>query len=119
MYSGYPSQPAYAGPPPNTFNPHANAGAPAWQQHPQAGYPTQGQGYPNDPSTSASAMSIASDPDAFARMYNSHLASLTFNSKPIITNLTVMAHEHVQQMANVVARCLDEHIVQVSIWEML
>jgi pre-mRNA cleavage complex 2 protein Pcf11 len=60
-------------------------------------------------------MSIATDPDAFARMYNSHLASLTFNSKPIITNLTVMAHEHVQQMANVVARCLDEHIVQVSI----
>ncbi|CAO1617959.1 unnamed protein product [Parajaminaea phylloscopi] len=54
------------------------------------------------------------DPNGFAAMYNAHLATLTFNSKPIITNLTVMAHENVQQMANVIARCIDEHITQVQ-----
>lgn len=44
-------------------------------------------------------------------MYNSHLKSLTFNSKPIITNLTVIAHDHVR-MSTVVAKCIDDHIMQ-------
>lgn len=56
---------------------------------------------------------FAADHNAFAGMFQAHLATLTFNSKPIITNLTVMAHENAGQMANTVARCIDEHITQV------
>ncbi|KAN0061413.1 mRNA 3' end processing factor [Thecaphora frezii] len=55
---------------------------------------------------------VATNPDAFARMFQEHLASLTFNSKPIITNLTIIAHEHVHRMASVVAKTLDDHIMQ-------
>lgn len=44
-------------------------------------------------------------------MYNSHLKSLTFNSKPIITNLTVIAQDHIR-MSAVVAKCIDDHIMQ-------
>ncbi|CEH13287.1 mRNA cleavage and polyadenylation factor I/II complex, subunit Pcf11 [Ceraceosorus bombacis] len=51
-----------------------------------------------------------SDPDSFAAMYHGQLSQLTFNSKPIITGLTILAHEHAGDMANVIAQVLDEHI---------
>lgn len=57
-------------------------------------------------------LAIGTDPHAFAKMYHSHLKSLTFNSKPIITNLTVIAHDHSARMSAVVAKCLDDHIMQ-------
>ncbi|PWN26679.1 hypothetical protein BDZ90DRAFT_241074, partial [Jaminaea rosea] len=98
MYHGY----QYSGPPPHNGAPPPTA---AWN----GGYQQQQQHSPAPP---AQAPPYGSDPNAFAAMYKSHLASLTFNSKPIITNLTVMAHENVQSMANVVARCIDEHITQ-------
>lgn len=47
-------------------------------------------------------------------MFRGQLASLTFNSKPIITNLTVIALENAGQLASVVAQCLEEHIISVS-----
>lgn len=100
MYHGY----QYSGPPPHNGAPPPTA---AWN----GGYQQQQQHPPAPP---AQAPPYGSDPNAFAAMYKSHLASLTFNSKPIITNLTVMAHENVQSMANVVARCIDEHITQVK-----
>lgn len=43
-----------------------------------------------------------------------NLSTLNFNSKPVITNLTLFAHEHLVRMSGVVASCLDEHLRNVS-----
>ncbi|SPO29376.1 related to PCF11 component of pre-mRNA 3`-end processing factor CF I [Ustilago trichophora] len=94
MYGAPPPQHGYAAP------------APQYGAHAQA-YPAQPPQQPVDPN-----LAIATDPNAFAKMYNSHLKSLTFNSKPIITNLTVIAHDHAARMSAVVAKCLDDHIMQ-------
>ncbi|CBQ68681.1 related to PCF11 component of pre-mRNA 3`-end processing factor CF I [Sporisorium reilianum SRZ2] len=85
-------QPGYGAPPPQPQYGYA-------QQHPQ-------------PPAAAAPVDIGTDPVAFASMYNSHLKSLTFNSKPIITNLTVIAHDHAARMATVVAKTIDDHIMQ-------
>lgn len=58
---------------------------------------------------------LATDANAFAQMFKSHLASLTFNSKPIITNVTIIAQDYVQHMAVVVVQCIEEHILNVSL----
>ncbi|KPV74576.1 uncharacterized protein RHOBADRAFT_8287, partial [Rhodotorula graminis WP1] len=44
------------------------------------------------------------------RFFSQQLQGLTFNSKPIITALTLFAHEHLLRMSGVVAQCLDEHL---------
>ncbi|SPO28498.1 related to PCF11 component of pre-mRNA 3`-end processing factor CF I [Ustilago trichophora] len=94
MYGAPPPQHGYAAP------------APQYGVHPHV-YPAQPPQQPVDPN-----LAIGTDPNAFAKMYNSHLKSLTFNSKPIITNLTVIAHDHAARMSAVVAKCLDDHIMQ-------
>ncbi|GAK67988.1 pre-mRNA cleavage factor cfi subunit [Moesziomyces antarcticus] len=97
MY-GAPAQHGYAAPPPPQYGaqqPHYGA--------PAAMPPHMAAPDPN--------LAIGTDPNAFANMYNSHLKSLTFNSKPIITNLTVIAHDHAATMSAVVAKCLDDHIM--------
>ncbi|SPO38650.1 related to PCF11 component of pre-mRNA 3`-end processing factor CF I [Pseudozyma flocculosa] len=125
MYAGQnfgaPPQPPYAGPPPTYAGPPPT--------HPAAHRPTppgQAYGAPlqyGGPPPQASSMGqghvgghdpllIATNPDAFARMFREHLAALTWNSKPIINNLTIIAHEHIHRMASVVAKSLDDHIMQ-------
>ncbi|UZJ51958.1 hypothetical protein CBS101457_001278 [Exobasidium rhododendri] len=108
MYNGsYQSYGQGSYPPP----PVANYGGPV-QAAPQF-YPSPAPAAPYyqqpDP-----ALQVATDPNAFALMFKAQLASLTFNSKPIITNLTILSHEHVQRMSQVVARCLEEHVLTCS-----
>lgn len=87
--------------------PQPGYGAPP-QRAPQYGYP---QHQPQPQPHAAAPVDIGSDPAAFAAMYNSHLKTLTFNSKPIITNLTVIAHDHAARMSAVVAKAIDDHIM--------
>ncbi|BGO97418.1 pre-mRNA cleavage complex 2 protein Pcf11 [Rhodotorula toruloides] len=53
---------------------------------------------------------VAQDPNSFRRYFTQQLQGLTFNSKPIITSLTLFAHEHVVRMSGVVAQCMEEHL---------
>lgn len=57
---------------------------------------------------------VAVDPNSFRRYFSQQLQGLTFNSKPIITSLTLFAHEHLVRMSGVVAQCLEEHLRTVS-----
>lgn len=92
-----------------------NSGYPSYGQPSPHYPPQQGQAYAPQPSQHVNpALAVATDPNAFAQMFKSHLAALTFNSKPLITNLTVISHEHAARMSAVVAQCLDEHILSVS-----
>ncbi|ANB11561.1 mRNA 3' end processing factor [Sugiyamaella lignohabitans] len=45
--------------------------------------------------------------------YLDSLQELTFNSRPIITNLTVIAQENIQH-AQIIAKAIEEHIHKVS-----
>jgi hypothetical protein len=111
MYNGsYQSygQGSFPQPPANNYGSHMQP-APLYQAPPPANVQYYQQQQP-DP-----AIQIATDPNAFAQMFKAQLASLTFNSKPIITNVTILSHEHMQRMSQVVARCLEEHVLSVSI----
>lgn len=57
---------------------------------------------------------VAHDPNSFRRYFKQQLDHLTYNSKPVITSLTLFAHEHAIRMASVVAQCFDEHLRTVS-----
>ncbi|KAF8592392.1 hypothetical protein K439DRAFT_1503404 [Ramaria rubella] len=53
------------------------------------------------------------DPNTFRQFYASHLATLTFNSRPIIQNLSMIAQDYTR-MSNVVVQCLEAHIRRVG-----
>lgn len=85
------------------------------QQPPMAHMPYPAAApYYRQPQAPNPALQVATDPNAFAQMFKSHLAALTFNSKPVITDLTLLSHEHVSRMAHVVAQCVEEHVLTVS-----
>ncbi|KAI5477951.1 pre-mRNA cleavage complex 2 protein Pcf11 [Pseudohyphozyma bogoriensis] len=53
---------------------------------------------------------VGLDPNACRRFFSYHLATLTYNSKPAITNLTLFAHQHATRMSAVIADCLEQHL---------
>ncbi|GAA5909393.1 hypothetical protein JCM5296_007023 [Sporobolomyces johnsonii] len=122
-YYGYtppPPQPSYHAPPPAPYG-HAQ---PRYDYAAYAGYappPPQPQPVvhaspppPAQPPLREGELrpppDVGVDPNSFRRFFSQQLAGLTFNSKPVITNLTLFAHEHLVRMSAVVAQCLEEHL---------
>ncbi|GAA5848917.1 hypothetical protein JCM8547_006388 [Rhodosporidiobolus lusitaniae] len=111
QYPGYPPPPAqhqqspppahYASPPPQPAPaPHQPPPPPAAAAAPPAA--KEGELHPPP--------DVGVDPNSFRRFFASELANLTYNSKPVITALTLFAHEHSVRMSGVVAQCMEEHL---------
>jgi len=54
------------------------------------------------------------DPVTFRRDYTNRLNELTFNSRPIIQGLSMLAQDY-SRFAEIVAQCLEAHIRRVSV----
>lgn len=106
-YGGYyPPPPQHHAPPPSHYDyppPPAHHSPP-----PQAAPPPAREGELRPPPD------VGVDPNSFRRFFSQELHKLTYNSKPVITALTLFAHEHSVRMSGVVAQCLEEHIRTVS-----
>ncbi|CAD6578307.1 MAG: Arginase, catabolizes arginine to ornithine and urea [Cyphobasidiales sp. Tagirdzhanova-0007] len=103
--SGYQQQPYYGSGGGNAAQPLPSFGVPA-------GYQQQGGYLPPPPGPPQQPYNLGIDPNVFRGYYLYELQQLTFNSKPIINGLTVLAQEHSHRMGPIVAQCLDEHIRQ-------
>lgn len=97
---------------------YANAAYPPNPSYPPGhgyhGPPHRGPpGPPPPPLGPPAPTTLHVDPNAFRQFYASHLATLTFNSRPIIQNLSMMAQDF-QRWASIVGQCLEAHIRRVS-----
>lgn len=111
QYGGIPSTSHnYSQPPQPLLDPYGRRydQPPAIQQ--------QQQHYPRVEDPRVPPQEIENNPHAFRRYFDSHLANLTFNSKPVITDLTLLAHRHVMRMGPIVAACLEDHLRNVSVF---
>ncbi|GAA5832500.1 hypothetical protein JCM11251_001348 [Rhodosporidiobolus azoricus] len=100
-YGGYYPPPQHHAPPPTHYDypPPAHHSPP-----PPAAPPPAREGELRPPPD------VGADPNSFRRFFSHELQKLTYNSKPVITALTLFAHEHSVRMSGVVAQCLEEHI---------
>lgn len=136
-YGGYgqPAAPAQSPAPVYGSTSHAEYGRPAtspppppthsqYQQHPQQHYQSAyssppppapySQPPPPQPQLGPSLpYNIGTDQNVFRGYFSHELKQLTFNSKPMINGLTILAHEHATRMAPIVCQCLEEHVRQV------
>lgn len=99
--AGAPSYGGYVGPPPQQQY---------YQQQEQPPPPPVQQAQ-----LSQAPYNLENDPNVFRGYFSHELRSLTFNSKPIINGLTILAGDHAPRMAPIVAQCLEDHIRQVRL----
>lgn len=92
---------------------------PPSQAYSQVGYSHPPQGYlqpppppPSYPPFQPQAVFYA-DPNHFRRDYAQRLAQLTFNSRPHIQSLSVIAQDYTRY-ADIVVQCVEQHIRRVS-----
>lgn len=93
---------------------------PQSQAYSQVGYPYAAQAYPH-PSPPQPAYqppfqpqaAFYADPNHFRRDYSQRLAQLTFNSRPHIQSLSMIAQDYTRY-ADIVVQCVEQHIRRVS-----
>lgn len=126
--NNYPPAPSHYsshyGPPPPSLGGYSNSRGPYDDPYPPPMMPPHQQHYPDPhqqhspfpphPDEFRAPPEVALDPNAFRRFFAYHLTTLTYNSKPAITNLTLFAHQHLLRMSTVVASCLEDHLRTVS-----
>lgn len=119
--SGYPAYPDYAAPSYNAPPPHyppqdPYRQAPRYDQQQPTwnASPPPPQQYRGEDPRNLPPPDMNNNPHAFRRFFDSHLVSLTFNSKPVITNLTMLAHQHMMRMSSVIATAMEDHLRNVS-----
>jgi pre-mRNA cleavage complex 2 protein Pcf11 len=78
------------------------------QQQPQPHHQAHG-GQPNGSAQNQEAV----DPIVARQLYRNELATLTFNSKPIITSLTIAAGDNVS-VSKVIVQTIEERLRTVS-----
>ncbi|KAJ3976260.1 hypothetical protein EV361DRAFT_884517 [Lentinula raphanica] len=71
--------------------------------------------YPLVPPPPPPSFPLYLDPTSFRRDFSNRLAELTVNSRPLIQNLSMMAHDY-SRFADIVAQCIEAHIRKVPPW---
>lgn len=112
MYNGAPQHygQATAPYPPQSI---PNYGAPMQQYHSAPLYIQQQQQQQQPPMMNP-ALPMATNEHPCA-LFERLLAGLTFNSKPIITELTLLSRDNINWISDFVAKTLEKHVLTVSL----